>query len=260
MIGRIVAASAASLALIAGAAGCTTFYEIPVEIPMQAKLDVSGFQRVLVAGFLAGGTRAIDPNTETARLLRSQLRSKSELKVIDADVLSLVEEVDRRRQEAGQPPLAAPPEDPNAARVLSAEQLAAYEAIFKDAAFWKALGDEYQAPLIVTGSMLFTEVTRTGVVSKLESYVDPETKETKYREVKTDSELKGYAMETKFIFVDGRTGRELHTETVQEETVYPAAQNTPALSSYFEIMDKMLPTFLTTLSTQKIRGARILIK
>ena len=51
--------------------------EIPVETPIHAKLDTSGFQRVMVAGFLGGGTKAIDTNTETARLLRSQLRSKS---------------------------------------------------------------------------------------------------------------------------------------------------------------------------------------
>ena len=260
MIGRIAAASAASLAIAFGSAGCVTFFEIPVEIPMQAKLDVSPFQRVLVAGFLSGGTRSIDPNTETARLLRSQLRSKSELKVIDADVLSLVDEIDRRRQEAGQPPLVPAPADTNEPRIKTAQELEAYEAVFNDAAFWKTLGEEYQSPLIVTGSMLFTEVSRTGTVSKLESYQDPETKETKYREVKTESELKGYAMETKFVFVDGRTGRTLHTETIRDETVYGAAQNTPALSSYFEIMDKMLPTFLTTLSTQKIRGARILLK
>ena len=38
--------------------------------------------------------------------------------------------------------------------------------------------------------------------------------------------------------------------------LYPASQNTPALSSYFELMDKLLPNFLNTLSTQKIKGTR----
>ena len=84
------AAAIASLAVGLGAAGCVNFYEVMVETPIQAKLDVSQFQRVLVAGFVPGGTQNIDPNTETARLLRSQLRSKSELSVIDADVMPLV--------------------------------------------------------------------------------------------------------------------------------------------------------------------------
>jgi hypothetical protein len=42
--------------------------------------------------FLAGGTADdVDGNLETTRLLRSQLRTKSELRVIDADVLPLME-------------------------------------------------------------------------------------------------------------------------------------------------------------------------
>jgi hypothetical protein len=32
------------------------------------------------------------------------------------------------------------------------------------------------------------------------------------------------------------------------------------LSSYFELMDRLLPGFLSTLSTQTIRGSRILLK
>ena len=45
-----------------------------------------------------------------------------------------------------------------------------------------------------------------------------------------------------------------------EETLYPSNQNTPALSSYFELMDKLLPNFLNALSSQKIRGTRVLLK
>ena len=72
-------------------AGCTNYYEIPIETPIKPKLDVSAFQRVLVAGFIAGGTDDVDGNLETTRLLRSQLRTKSDLRVIDTDVLPLME-------------------------------------------------------------------------------------------------------------------------------------------------------------------------
>src|SRR5438045_8921303 len=74
-----------SVAAILLIAGCTNYYEIPIETPIKPKLDVSAFQRVLVAGFIAGGTEDVDGNLETTRLLRSQLRTKSELRVIDAD-------------------------------------------------------------------------------------------------------------------------------------------------------------------------------
>src|SRR6188474_1057830 len=80
-----------SVAAVLLVGGCTNYYEIPIETPIKPKLDVSAFQRVLVAGFISGGTEDVDGNLETTRLLRSQLRSRSDLRVIDADVLPLME-------------------------------------------------------------------------------------------------------------------------------------------------------------------------
>ncbi|MFI5178258.1 MAG: hypothetical protein ACHQO8_06835 [Vicinamibacterales bacterium] len=252
----------ASLGLAVGAAGCVTFYEIPVEIPLQAKIDVSQFQRVLVYGFLAGGSNAIDPNTETARLLRSQLRSKQDLKVIDSDVVSLVDEVDRRQAASGAPAAPRPEAGPAAKgdpKIKTDKDLQNYQPIFSDTEFWKAIGERYQSPLIITGSVMFSEMTKSGMVSKPQQYVDS-TGQTRYQEVHEWADLKGYSLDSKFIFIDGRTGEQLYTEPLHEESLYPSTQNTPALSSYFELMDKVLPSFLNTLSTQKIRGTRILIK
>jgi len=56
------AAAIVSFAAGIGLAGCSSFYEISVETPIQAKIDVSAFQRVLVAGFLTG---AMDRNERT---------------------------------------------------------------------------------------------------------------------------------------------------------------------------------------------------
>src|SRR3712207_2675398 len=86
-----LARTASSLLAAVVAVSCTSYYEIPIETPIRPKLDVSAFQRVLVAGFISGGTEDVDANLETTRLLRSQLRTKSELRVIDTDVLPLME-------------------------------------------------------------------------------------------------------------------------------------------------------------------------
>jgi hypothetical protein len=259
-------AAISSLLVALGSAGCLTFYEIGIETPINAKLDASLFQRVLVVGFLAGGSKGIDANTETARLLRSQLRTKTDLKVIDADVVSLVDEVDRRRQQAGTTPAAASaadapaaPVDPAEPKIKDAKDLQPYEAIFSDVNYWKKLGEEYQSPLIVTGSVLFTEAAKSGMVARPKETIDNLGR----RAVEEDRQWmdkKGYILTPKFVFIDGRTGEQLYSESLQEETYYPSGQNTPALSSYFELMDKILPSFLTTLSNQKIRGTRILLK
>ena len=255
------AAAIASLTLALGAPACMGFYEIPIETPIQAKLDVTAFQRVLIAGFLAGGAKEVDPNTETARLLRSQLRTKSELKVIDADVRSLVDEVDKRR-----PPSAAAPaasalgtQAANEPKIKDEKDLQAYESIFNDVEYWKRIGEEYQQPLIVTGSVIFQEIQRSGPQSAVQEYIDPSGRRAT-QEVRSFVDRKGYALIPKFVFIDGRTGQQLYSEGAREEVLYPSTQNTPALSAYFELMDKLLPGFLNTLSTQKIRGTRMLVK
>src|SRR4026208_1184100 len=81
------AATIVSLTLLAFVSGCTNFFEVPIETPLSPKMDVAAFRRVLVAGFISGGTDDVDANLETVRLLRSQLRTKSGLRVIEADGL-----------------------------------------------------------------------------------------------------------------------------------------------------------------------------
>ena len=71
---------------------------------------------------------------------------------------------------------------------------------------------------------------------------------------------KGFSLDGRFIFIDGRTGAPLHSETFNEQILYNANQTTPALSSYFELMDRLIPAFLSTLSSQKIKGTRVLLE
>ena len=252
---RAVVAIASLSALALTSAGCVSFYEIAVETPIQAKIDVTVFQRVLVAGFISGGSNNIDPNTETARLLRSQLRGKQDLRVIDSDALPLIEEIEKRAGPAA-PAAAGAGAEP---RVTTPEEVAKYEEIFNDVEYWKTIGAQYEQPLIVTGSVVFTELSRSGEVSRPQSYIDAQGIE-RYNTVRQFVDQKGYSLTPKFVFIDGRTGEQLYSESYHEETLYPSTQNTPALSSYFEMMDKLLPSFLNTLSTQKIRGSRVLLK
>ena len=252
MTAKTVAALGSLAVVVALAPGCVSFYEIPVETPIHAKLDISGYQRVLIAGFLAGGSKNIDPNAETARLLRSQLRTKSDLKVIDADVMSLVEEVDKQRGA----PAAADSDEP---RIKNDKDLADYEKILSDTEYWKKLGEDYPGALIVTGSVMFTEVSKSGMVTRMQTTTDQFGK-PQYSEVRSFSSMKGFALTPKFVFIDGRTGQQLYSESFHEEALYQEGTNTPALSSYFELMDKLLPSFLNTLSTRKIRGSRTLLK
>jgi hypothetical protein len=335
MTGRTVAAALSSLGLALFVAACTGMYEIPIETPIQPKMDVSPFQRVLVAGFIAGGSDDVDANLETVRLLRSQLRTKSPLRVIDADVLPLIQVA--REQNTPEPqsatdgtapetnggtnggspgggatdgeqaapagapqtgggaadPATAPPPqgqsgaagtdgkngkaapppqnrggqaaqgpgpiDPQAPRIRDEKDLEPLEGVFANVAYWKKIGEEYQNPLIVTGTVLFTPHARSGFVQREQEYYDNFGRR-RVVPVRTYMERKGFILRPKFIFIDGRTGTTLYSEAFREEILYSPQQNTPALSSYFELMDRLIPSFLSTLSTQKIKGSRVLLK
>src|SRR6476660_8645019 len=259
------AATIVSLTLLAFVSGCTNFFEVPIETPLSPKMDVTAFRRVLVAGFIGGGTDDVDANLETVRLLRSQLRSKSNLRVIEAEVLPLTNiaaEQVKDRAAASSPGGAADGQQPSneqEARVRNEKDLEKYQGIFADVAFWKKLGEEYQNPLIVTGTVLFTPTQTSGFVMQ-EREVYDQFGRRRVVPVRTYMERKGFILRPKFIFIDGRTGATLYSETFNEQVLYNAQQNTPALSSYFELMDKLVPSFLNALSTQKVRGSRVLLK
>lgn len=261
---------------------CTNFYEVPVETPLQPKLDVSKFQRILVAGFVTGGTDQVDTNLETARLLRSQLRTNSALEVIDAEVLELRAVAEEQgnfvppRSDRRPVPRSNPEGEAGAAgsqgqddrssddassdeEQLTEEDLEAYEPIFADAAYWRQLGEEFQGPLIVTGTVHFSPHQRSGMVSREREIYDSFGRR-QVVPVRAYRERRGFVLSPTFIFIDGETGATLYTERHREEVLYDSSQNTPALSSYFELMDRLLPSFLGTLSTESIRGTRILLK
>jgi len=252
------------LALIAVISGCTSYTEIPIETPISPKLDVSAFQRIFIAGFIAGANEDVDANMETVRLLRSQLRNKGIMRVIDADTLPLLEVAKQNIAEVTPPPpdqQAAPtPPDQDKPPVFTDEKdLEPYQHLFANVAYWKRIGEEYQQPLIVTGAILFAPQQRSGFVQREQETYDSFGRRIVVP-VRTYQERKGFVLRPTFIFIDGRTGETLHSETFREEILYNANQQTPALSSYFELMDRLLPAFLNTLSAQKIKGTRTLLK
>jgi hypothetical protein len=334
------AAALSSAALVLVVSGCTSFYEIPIETPIQPKMDVTPFQRVFIAGFIAGGSEDVDANLETVRLLRSQLRSKSPLRVIEADVLPLVDLAREQAAPEGGAVPSLPPQGPSQApaaptgerapaggtdsaapaepteggaagepapppgsatggsapaagapsggasagaatqrtarsassgqdraaadpqqtgRIRDEKDLEPLEGIFANVDYWKKLGEEYQNPLIVTGTVLFTPHARSGFVQREQEYYDSFGRR-RVVPVRTYMERKGFILRPKFIFIDGRTGTTIYSESFREEVLYSPQQSTPALSSYFELMDRLIPSFLSTLSTQKIKGSRILLK
>ncbi|HEY7817332.1 MAG TPA: hypothetical protein VIG29_03865 [Vicinamibacteria bacterium] len=253
----------AALLLLIGA-GCSSYYEVPIEVPISAKLEVDKYGRILVAGFVTQTNENLDLDAETVRLLRNQLRTRSSLQVLDADVEPLGDFSERTLQETGM--LDKFKEAEEKAKSEGEEQISRQEwidleqdKILEDEDYWKQIGEEYQNPLIVTGKLGFTSESRSGLVRN-DRYTRDAFNRPQLVRSNTFQERTGFVLNAEFYFIESESGRTIHRERFTEEVIYGRDEQTSALSSYFELMDRLLPNFLSILSPQTFRGTRILLK
>lgn len=252
-----VLATIANVAGLVGLMACASVQEVAIKTPVRPTLDLSPFQRVLVAGFIAGGVDEVDANLELVRLLRGQLRSRSTWKLVDAEVLPLAEIVAELGANSGEPSVPKVAHQPE--RLRNGSDLERYSHVFANVMYWRKLGEEYQQPLIVTGTVLFTAERRSSYIQREQEAFDSLGRR-RVVPVRSFREEKVFVLKPTVIFVDGRTGETLQAETFREETVYDEMQKTPALSVFFELSDRLMPRVLASLSSQDIPGFRNLLK
>ena len=251
-----IARRRSSLGLAAAAllaCSCATVVEVPVETPLQSKIDVSKFRRVLVAGFVTDLEEAdVELGSETTRLIQNQLRSNTRLQILEPDRPPLHEAIEGVLESLGK--------GGHYTRAEKDQFKLDTDRILQDAAFWRKVGEEYQTPLIVTGRVGFAAQNRSGFQSDERVVRDPGTNRPRLVRGNRYLERKGFSLSAEFHFVDGRTGETLHKEKFTEEVLYGEDQKTSPLSSYFELMDRLLPNFLGVISPQKVRGTRVLLR
>jgi hypothetical protein len=244
--------SAVLLALVV-TTGCATFVEVPVETPLQSKIDVGSFRRVLVAGFVTDlADSDVDLAPETVRLLQNQLRSNTKLQVLEPDRPPLNDALEKVLERLG--------EGGKYTKQEREQYKLEADRILQDGAFWRKVGEEFQSPLIVTGRMGFDTQNKSGFQSEERVVREPGTNRSRLVRGNRYLERKGFSLSAEFQFVDGRSGQTLHKEKFTEEVLYGEEQKVSALSSYFELMDRLLPNFLGVISPQKIRGTRVLLR
>ena len=181
----------------------------------RARAFVDTFDRILIAGFVAGHVsdrgHDLDINEETARVLRMTLRSKGGLDVIESRPLEL------RR---------------TASTVGSTE-----DAIFADVLFWKRLGEEYREPLILTGAIVFKSAG-----SQYEERTMGRRTVRLWRP--------GFSLNLRLIFINGRTGEMLDSLSLGPVIGRASDARTSALALYFGLMDRLTPLVLAAFGRQ----------
>lgn len=232
--------------------GCASFVEVPVETPLKSKLDVSRFRRILIAGFVTDLQDVdVDLSAETSRLLQNQLRSNTRIQVLEPDRPPLQDALDNilaRLDEEG-------------SYVSEEKEQYALEAdrLLEDPEFWRKMGEEYQQPLIVTGRLGFQGQNRSGFQPE-ERVVRDTAGSPRLVRGNRYAERKGFTLSAELYFIDSKTGELIHKERFTEEVLYGERQRVSPLSSYFELMDRLLPNFLGVITPQRIRGTRVLLR
>jgi hypothetical protein len=243
-----------TLALFAGltALGCSSVLEVPVETPLQSKLDVTAFRRILIAGFVTDlADSDVDLSAETSRLLQNQLRSNTRLLVLEPDRPPLQDALEKALEKIGEG--GSYNNDEKEQYRLEADRL------LQDPEFWRKMGEEYQQPLIVAGKLNFETQNRSGFQPDERVVRRPDGTPAMVRGNRY-MERKGFTLSADFYFIDSKTGELLHKERFSEEVLYSEDQRVSSLSSYFELMDRLLPNFLGVITPQRIRGTRVLLR
>lgn len=243
-----------TLALFAGltALACSSVLEVPVETPLQSKLDVTAFRRILIAGFVTDlADSDVDLSAETSRLLQNQLRSNTRLLVLEPDRPPLQDALEKALEKIGEG--GSYNSDEKEQYRLEADRL------LQDPEFWRKMGEEYQQPLIVAGKLNFESQNRSGFQPD-ERVVQRADGRPALVRGNRFMERKGFTLSADFFFIDSKTGELLHKERFSEEVLYSEDQRVSPLSSYFELMDRLLPNFLGVITPQRIRGTRVLLR
>ena len=260
--GVLTASLVAAVALVTS---CTRgYYEVPIEVPIAAKLNVAEYKRILIAGFTTQTSLNLDLDSETVRLLKNQLRMRSTLQVVDAELeplgdfsepslkqSGLVEQVEEMEKQAR----AEGEEEISRQEWIDLEQ----DKLLEDEDYWQGVGEEYQNPLIITGKLRFGTESRSGY-SRSDRYTRDAFNRPRLERSNIFHERTGFTLNAEFYFIDGETGGTIHRERFTEEVIYGRDEQASALSSYFELMERLIPNFLSILSPQTFRGTRILLQ
>jgi len=208
---RSILPAAVALLMVSGA--LAGWQVVEVSLPVPARLDTTGMQTVLVASFVTNDHPVIDLNREVTRFLRRELERGTPLQVL-------------------QVPPPAIPEQP-------LDQLLANDV------FWKKLGDDFGADLVVSGRLLYESRDRSGFVQ--EDVINPTTQQ-KVRRTRY-AEREEYLLELNLFFFKGDNGAFLYEDTFKDNALLEGTSN-DALQILFDLLDGLRREILGILTRQ----------
>jgi hypothetical protein len=182
--------------------------KVAVRLPVPARLDITGVESILVVSFLTDSSSMLDVNRELVRYLRSELHKNLEVEIL---------------------PVTPPPAVP--------EQT--LEDLIANQEFWKFLGREYGADLIVSGSVDYDREDASGFqdVDVISSATGQKVRTSQF----VEQERFLYVMN--IILMDGASGELRYRDHLRGSSVFRGTQNDP-ITAFYELNDTLAPDVL----------------
>ena len=199
-------------------------FKVAVTLPVPARLDIGGRKTLLVASFITEESDLLDVNRELVRFVRTELHKHATLEIL---------------------PVVPPPAVP--------EQT--LEDMIANAEFWKYLGEEFGADLIVSGIMRYDRRDSSGFRDV--DVISPTTGQKVRQSQFVEQERFSYELD--LIFMDGRTGGLLFRDRLQRSAVFRGTQNDP-ITAFYELSESIAPDVLAIVKPRTREDVRFVFK
>jgi len=195
--------------------------EVGVDLPVPARINTRNVKTILVARFLAPEHASVDVGKEIVRWVRRELAKGTRFQILDVE-----------------PP--ALPEQPIA-------------DLLRNDVFWKHLGEEFGADLIVSGRAVFTTADRSAFVQEdaISAVTGQKIRRTRF------VEREEYGLETNLWFFKGANGAFLYEDTFHNRQVYEGKSN-DALQIFFNLADRLVPDLVGVVAPQRRTESRFI--
>lgn len=196
-------------------------FRVSARFRLPPRLDVSKYESLLVASFKPEESDLLDVNRELTRYLRRQITKDSSLTVREVV-----------------PPPAIP------------EQT--IDDLIANAEFWRHLGREYDADLVVSGVVNFSRRETSGFrnVDTISRTTGQKVRETRFVEEEE------FTHSLQILFMDGRTGELLYRDRIERTARFPGTTN-DALTVFYGLVEAIARDVLAVVSPRMREDVRL---
>jgi hypothetical protein len=197
---------------------------VTVLLPVPPRMDTTGYRTVLVARFLADESASVDVPREMVRFVRSKLRKDQDLEILD---------------------VVPAPEIPE----QTLDDLVANDE------FWKYLGREYGADLIVSGVVKYDRRDHSGFQDM--DRVDPMTGQKVRNSEFVEQERFSYSVD--LIIMGGSSGDLVYRDRLQRSSVYRGSNNDP-ITAFYDLSESLTDDVMAIVEPRTRQDDRFIFK